>query len=234
MIYLPINDNKRLEVTRMDKTTIAGITAIGIAALTLGDAHAGSYEAQARLDGIVTDVKVGTGFGSETKNLRVAARNRLLAQYDGDVDGITFFEESLGELGGFRAIGQARFFYGRTDDATTLTLYPQAGLFYSGGGDQFGVSVWVTSSTTENPIAELRIDPRYNTKSNKWYIPDRIDAELYVWTPTVEPWKVFKERARVNVGYQPMKGLLVGPAIEMEHEENDFIAQPGLFARAEL
>jgi hypothetical protein len=208
---------------------------MGLVALLSGKAQAGSYEVQVRIDGIVADVKAGVGFENDAMKLRLAARNRLLANYTGNVDGMTFLDGYVGGFKGFYAIGQARFFYAGTDEGALLTLYPQVGLFYSNmSNKQGGVNVWLTSSVAEEPVLELKIDPKYNPGSAKWYVPAQIDGEIFIWAPTLEPWNVSKERVRINVGYQPLEGLLLGPTVELEHMSETFSVKPGFFARAEL
>jgi hypothetical protein len=218
------------------------ITTLATLAALTQPATAATFETQALREDIVFDIKAAAlstpldiTVGNVDIPVGLIGRSRITTTYEGDIQGIAFPMLTIGKAYGCRPLGQARFMYSEVKGEDNVSLTPQAGLLCTGTyfKDTFDLKIWPTVSIGEDSVTEIKIDPTHKPQNDSWYVPDRIGAEIFLWTPTLELHKPLKGKTRFTVGYEPIDGLLMGPAIEIDYA-NEVTAKPRLSAEVRL
>lgn len=183
---------------------IAAAAVAGLAALTLYvapvKADKVSVETFGSQKGVVLEVKAGTGIGDDHLNLQYFTRVRRFRSYDDKNASFMQNELSIGDLVGFRAVGQGRL--------VGDELVPQAGVSYStvlGAGKGYAA---LTSGIESPRLAELLL-----TASQP--LTPRISAEeeQILWANET----VRKGSSRAHLGFKVADGITVGLAGELDY-----------------
>ncbi len=178
---------------------IAGLTALAIY-VTPVHADKVSVETFGSQKGVLLEVKAGTGIGDEDLNLQYFTRVRRFRGYDDKNASFMQNELSIGDLAGFRLVGQGRL----AED----TLVPQAGVSYStalGAGKGYAA---LTSSIESPRLGELLLNASHPLTARI-----SAEAEQVVWANE----QVRKGSSRAHLGLKVADGFTVGAATEVDY-----------------
>lgn len=186
-------------VKKLATTIVAGLTALTMYA---APAHADkvSVETFGSQKGVLLEVKAGTKVGDDDFNVQYFTRIRRFRAYEGNNASFMQNELSLGDLAGFRVVGQGRL----AED----TLVPQAGVSYSTSlGAAKGYAA-LTSSIESPQLVELLLNASRPLTSQIG-----AEAEQVLWANE----DVRKGTSRAHLGFKVAEGVTVGAAAELDY-----------------
>ncbi len=186
-------------VRRITTAAIAGLAALTLYATPVR-ADKITAETFGSQKGVLLEVKAGTGIGDKDLNLQYFTRVRRFRGYDGNNTAFMQNELSLGDLAGFRLVGQGRL--------VRDELVPQAGVSYStalGAGKGYAA---LTSSIESPRLAELLLTTSHPLTSRIF-----AEAEQVAWANE----DVRKGSSRAHLGFRLAEGVTVGVAGELDY-----------------
>lgn len=186
-------------IGRVGAALVASATALTLYATPV-QADKVSVETFGSQKGVLLEVKAGTGIGDKDLNLQYFTRVRRFRGYDDKNTSFMQNELSIGDLAGFRIVGQGRL----ADD----TLVPQAGVSYSRAlGEGKGYAA-LTSSIESPRLADLLL-----TASQPLTSRIATEAEQILWANE----QVRKGSSRAHLGLKVIDGVTIGAATEVDY-----------------
>ncbi len=184
---------------------IAAATVAGLTALTLyiGPAKADRVSAETfgSQKGVLLEVKAGTKVGSDDFNLQYFTRVRRFRSYDEKNTAFMQNELSIGNLAGFRVVGQGRL----VEDH----LIPQTGVSYSTPAGAARLYAALTSSLQSPTLTELLVNGSIPLTPR---IP--LEAEQIFWANE----NIRKGTSRAHLGLKVADGVMLGLAGELDYQ----------------